>query len=185
MNYSRKVSLGVLIGLTAVAIMGRLLPHPPNFTPVAAVALFAGYFLGAARPALLVALLVMFLSDAVIGFYDMRVMLVTYAALLLPALLGVRLHGRLNVLRLGTSSLVMSVVFFTASNMAWWAFSGMYEATTAGLGRCFSAGIPFFRYTLVGDLFWTATIFGLFALARTRVPAAKSSNPVIEPSTGL
>ena len=165
MNHSPRLGILVFAVLIALTIACRLLPHPPNFTPAAAVALFAGFFFGRRVVALIVVLAAMALSDLIIGTYDYRIMAAVYAAFMFPVLLRSLLRRRLNPLTCCGSAVACSVVFFISTNLAVWIFGGMYPSTLAGLGKCFAAALPFFRYTLCGDLFWTATLFGSYAFA--------------------
>lgn len=175
------------LGLVAAGVGVRLaLRDVPNFAPVAAIGLFAGYWFastGFARGrfasrafALLVPLAIMAISDLVIGGYDARLMAVVYASLAFPALIGQWLQPRLEMRGLGgvlrsTSGLIgaslgSSVLFFVVTNFAVWAFGTMYENSFAGLTHCYVRALPFFRYTLAGDLFFSATLFAGLGLAR-------------------
>jgi hypothetical protein len=150
--------------LVVLGVAGRLLPHAPNFTPVAACALFAGFLFGR-RAAFAVPLVIMLAGDALIGFYDYRIMAAVYAATAFPVLLGPLVRSRLPVLWLGAFSLLSSVIFFLSSNLAVWAFGSIYERTWSGLLQCYTAALPFFRYTVAGDLVWSAGLFGAYAVA--------------------
>jgi hypothetical protein len=147
-----------LIGFDVAA---RLLLHTWNVSPVAASALFAGMMLRRRWLALLVPLAALALSDLFIEADDLRVKAVVYAAMAVPALAGIL--GR----RYGTTTRVIvpaalgsSLVFFAATNFAVWAFSGMYSLDTAGLIQCYTLALPFLKYTVTGDLFWCAALFG-------------------------
>lgn len=146
-----------LIGLDVAA---RLLLHTWNVSPVAASALFAGLMLRRRWLALLVPLAALALSDAVIGFDDWRMASVVYAALALPAVAGIlgRRHGAARVVV--PAALACSLIFFAATNLAVWAFSGMYSLDLAGLIQCYTLALPFLKYTIAGDLFWAAVLFG-------------------------
>ena len=146
-----------LIGLDVAA---RLLLHTWNVSPVAASALFAGLMLRRRWLALLVPLAALALSDAVIGFDDWRMASVVYGALALPAVAGIlgRRHGAARVVV--PAALACSMIFFAATNLAVWAFSGMYSLDLAGLIQCYTLALPFLKYTIAGDLFWTAVLFG-------------------------
>jgi hypothetical protein len=159
-----QVRLAIATMLLVLGVCGRLLPHPPNFTPVAACALFAGFLLGpwAALPVILVTMLA---SDSVIGGYEPRVMAVVYASLVFSAFIGRRLAGHPSAGRVICGSLASSVSFFAATNLAVWAFSGFYRTDWPGLVECFAAAWPFFRYTLLGDLVWASALFGTYAVA--------------------
>lgn len=161
-NWFSEVS--VFVALIAVGVAGRLLPHEPNFTPIAATALFAGYFMRHATLAACAPLAAMLISDSILGVSDYRVMSVVYACLLAPVLFRGVLTRKLNVWTVAAGSLSASVLFFVASNFAVWLFSGMYTLDGAGLTRCCTAALPFFRNTLLGDAFWTSLLFGTYAL---------------------
>jgi hypothetical protein len=149
--------------LVALAVAGRLVPHYPNFTPVAATALF-GSFLFGRRIALIIPIAAMLVSDLFIGFYEWKIMVVVYAALAFPVLFGKFLKGKLHPAKIAVSALTSSVVFFASTNFAVWLFSSMYTRGLKGLLECYSAGIPFFRYTLAGDSFWAMVLFSGYAL---------------------
>lgn len=187
----RSLALGVGILLAALS---RLVPHPPNFTPIAAMALFGAALLADRRLAVLAPLLGLLLSDLVIealyrlglsdfwGFYaDMGW---TYAAFLLVALIGLFLRGRTSVLTVAGATLAGSVVFFVVSNFGVWASTDLYPPTAAGLAECYVLAIPFFGNALLGNGVYATILFGGFALAArvwpvlreaTLVPAAQNA----------
>jgi hypothetical protein len=152
--------------LVAVVVVGRLMPHWPNFTPVAASALFAGFFFRNRLLAAAVPVVAMLISDRLIGGYETRVMIAVYASLLAPVLFGALLQRRFSAIALVGSSLTASVLFFLTTNFAVWNSGHWYAHTAHGLMLCYTAGLPFFRYTLGGDLFFSAALFGAFALLK-------------------
>ncbi len=160
--------------LMLVCVIGRLVPHAPNFTPMAAVALFSGFYFRRVRVAACVSIAAMLASDAVIGFYDPRLMAVVYVALLFPICLRRFLRGRWNVVRVGLCSASGSMVFFLATNLAVWLFGSIYPPTIAGLVQCYVAGLAFFQHTLSGDLCWSAALFGGYAMAGAFTTAGRS-----------
>ena len=157
--------VGLATSLMALDVLARVIPHAPNFTPVAASALFAGTVLRGRALALSVPLAAMLISDLVLGCPDARVMGVVYAALALPALLGRwgRTRGAIVLAPLAVSS---SLIFFATTNFAVWAFSGMYTHDLAGLVHCYIAALPFLHNTLLGDMFWTTLLFAGWWSAR-------------------
>ena len=157
--------LALVLSLVALDVIARLAPHAPNFTPVAASALFAGVVLRSRPLALAVPLAAMFVSDLVLGFHDWVVTGVVYAALALPALLGIWARARSAVL-LAPLALGSSLFFFTSTNFAVWVSSGMYAHDLDGLIRCYVAALPFLQNTVIGDMFWTALLFGGWWSAR-------------------
>jgi hypothetical protein len=153
-------------GLVALDVVARLLPHAPNFTPIAASAVFAGMILRSRTLALAVPLAAVLVSDLVLGGYDWRVMAVVYAALTLPALLAMAARRFRTSIVIVPVVLSSSVIFFLTTNFAVWAWSGIYPLTFAGLVHCYVAALPFFQNTLCGDLFWSAALFGGWWLMR-------------------
>jgi hypothetical protein len=164
MNLGNLKTAVISLLLIAICVAGRMSAHTPNFTPVVAAALFAG-FLFRSPAAILLPLSAMLISDLLIGFYDWRIMLIVYASLAVPAFLGLWLHDRMTAPRILGSTISSSVVFFVATNFAVWAFSGMYEISLAGLTACYTAALPFFRYSLAGDFAWSAALLGGYLLA--------------------
>lgn len=159
--------LATLVLIILGAALFRLMPHPPNVTPIAAMALFAGAYMPDKRLALLVPLAALLLSDLVLGLHNS--MLFVYAGIALTVVIGFGLRHRPRVMPAIAASLVASVVFFLLTNFGAWATSGLYPQTLEGLSMAYTAGIPFFRNSLLGDLFFTALLFGGFqALERWR-----------------
>src|SRR5262249_8123701 len=171
MEFSR-AELALAMGLVALDVVARLTPHAPNFTPVAASALFAGAVLRSRTLALAVPFAAMVISDIALGWHDWRVMGVVYASLALPALLGMwgRARAAIVLVPLALSS---SLLFFATTNFAVWAFSGMYAHDLHGLMHCYVAALPFLQNTVGGDMFWTTLLFASWWSARSLLaPAA-------------
>ena len=164
-NNSRVLALLSAILLAAAL---RLVPHPPNFTPIGAMALFSGAYLGRRALAFVAPLAAMLLSDVVLGFYSG--MWVNYLAVALVALLGVLLLQKRSPVRIGATTVVGSIVFFLVSNFGTWALSGMYPHNAAGLAACYIAAIPFFQNTLAGDLLYATLLFGGFRIVELLMP---------------
>ena len=161
----------LLVAMILGAAALRLVPHPSNFTPIGALALFAGAQFDDKRWAFIVPLAAMFLSDMVIGFHSG--MPVIYGAFAVIACLGFLLKEKKTALRITTASLVAATFFFAVSNFAVWAFDRLYPLTFQGLVTCYIAAIPFFQNWLAGTLFYSAVLFGGFALAERRIPALR------------
>jgi hypothetical protein len=156
----------LVAGLIGLDVAARLMPHAPDFTPVAASALFAASILRVRVVAVSVPIIGLLAGDALLGFYDWRVMIVVYAALSLPAgaaILSRHLRRPLMVVPILASS---SLMFFAATNFAVWAFSPIYAADGPGLLKCYIAALPFLRNMLAGDLFWGLVLFGGYWLAQ-------------------
>jgi hypothetical protein len=163
----------MLTGMILAAALSRLLPHPPNFTPIAAIALFGGAQFADKRAAFLVPLAAMFLSDLILGLTVLAP--VIYGCFALIVCLGFWLRQRRSAGRIAVAALAGSVSFFVVTNFAVWVASGMYARTPAGLVECYVAALPFFRNTLAGDLFYNAVLFGGLALAEWRLPCLREA----------
>lgn len=149
------------IALVFLAVISRLFEHPANFTPVAAVALFSGVYLPR-RWGWILPLVVMLASDAIIGFYQWQVMASVYASFLVIVAIGWYVRRQRSIGSVLLSSLSGSVLFFLATNAATWAWGNLYPPTAQGLFTAYVMGIPFFKNTLAGDLFYTTFLFGAF-----------------------
>jgi hypothetical protein len=149
----------------------RLVPHPPNVTPIAAIALFGGAHFASTRAALAVPLLAMCLSDLLLGFGVDRVMPFVYGSFALIVVLGRLIRNRRSPLAVGGAALTGSALFFVITNLGVWLATDLYPRTAEGLGACYVAAIPFFRNTLAGNLLYASVLFGGFALAERRFPA--------------
>lgn len=164
--------LAILSAIVAAAAL-RLAPHPPNFTPIGAMALFGAAYLGRRPLAFAAPLGALLLSDLALGFYSG--MLVQYLSVALIVLLGWAVLKRVTPLRVGASAVASAILFFVTTNFGVWLSSGMYPPTMAGLAACYVAAVPFFHNTLAGDLFFSGLLFGGFALLERMVPAIRPS----------
>ncbi|MDC0874913.1 hypothetical protein OAP64_04700 [Flavobacteriaceae bacterium] len=146
---SNKVEMRVVFGLVVVALLTRLLPHPPNFAPITSIALFTGFHFVNKRLALFIPLICMFLTDLILGVHSL--MPIIYLSFVLISMIGLKAKS----LSLGTV-LSASSLFFIVSNLGVWYF--YYPLTWAGLSSCFILAIPFFINALMGDLFYTSVL---------------------------
>ena len=172
----------VWLALVALAVAGRLWQPTWNgeqlwhATPLAAVALAAGFLFANPLVAASVPLAALALSNLVLpGYGSLGVAAAVYAATAWPVLLGtcgVLGQDRPRWLAVVGGSLATSLVFFLSTNLAHWAFMADYPRTMAGLGECFVAALPFYRWMPVGDAAWTLATFGLIVAARMAAEAA-------------
>ena len=183
-----RLALGPLLltGLIVAAALTRLLPQPPNFSPVMAIALFAGAYFAGRRWAMLVPLAAMLVSDLALaathgGVYLQHmtspVALSVYGCIVLCTVLGFGLRGKVSSARVLGGSVAGSVLFFAVTNFVVWATATTvpgHAHCVAGLAPCYVAAIPFFHWSLLGTLFWSAVLFGGFELLRHRVPALRA-----------
>jgi hypothetical protein len=170
---STKASRIVSVLLVFIGVIGRLIPHVPNLTPMMAIALFSTTYLGL-RYSLFVFVSTMFVADIVIGLYQWQIMLAVYACFMTAAGIGlwIKKYKSISVIAIGT--VASSLLFFLVTNWAVWQFSGMYEHSRAGLWQCYIMALPFFRNSLVGDLLYTGIFFGVYELARMRYTMHKN-----------
>lgn len=150
--------------LIALGVIARFLPHPPNFVPIAAIALFGGVYLSR-KLAFILPLSAMLISDIFIGFYAVAVMISVYGSFLLIGALGVWLKKHKKWYTIGGSAFLSAVLFFLITNFAVWAFTPWYPTTLSGLLQCYVMALPFFKNTLLGNLFYATCFFGLYELA--------------------
>jgi hypothetical protein len=158
----------LIIFMILAAAASRLIPHPPNMTSVAAMALFGGAMLDDRRLAFVVPLSALFLSDLVLGFHSQ--MFVVYGTFALIVCIGLRLQQHRSPALIAGAAITSSLLFFITTNFGVWALDQMYPHTLAGLGACYTAALPFLRNTLEGDLFYTLVLFGGFALMERQFP---------------
>jgi hypothetical protein len=173
----------MLVAMIALAALSRLLPHPPNFSPVEAMALFGGAYFAHRGWAVVVPLIAMVLSDVALGlihggtYLDYVASLgfwSVYLCIALSSIMGFGLRGRVNGANVLGYSLAGSVLFFVVTNFFTWFGGTMYPQTGAGLVAAYVAAIPFFQWTVLGTLFYSALLFGGFALLRRRAPALRA-----------
>ena len=162
--------LWFLISVVVLAVVARLIPHPFNFTPVGAAALFAGATIERKRFAFLVPFAAMLVSDAVLGFHS--AMPVIYGCFAAAVCIGFALRERRRApLALLGGAVGSATLFFAVTNFWVWMMSSLYPHTLGGLATCFVAAIPFYANQLAGDALYTAVLFGGLAWAERRFPA--------------
>jgi hypothetical protein len=169
-----KKLLIVALVFTAITIIARLLPHMPNVVPMAALALFAGVYLPK-KWSIAVPMAAMLISDSIIGFYEWQVVVAVYLGFALTIMIGWQLKNRISPLATLSGALSGSVVFFLLTNAAVWAFSSLYPATGAGLMDSYLMALPFFKFSVVGDLAWTTVFFVGYQFILKHFPAAQLS----------
>lgn len=170
-NRNKFLILFILLGAVS-----RFFPHPLNFTPLAAMALFGGTYLMDKKWAFLIPIASIFISDIIFelyngtGFYPD--MIFVYGSMAILTCLGFFLRGREQRQTIMVASLTGSIIFFLLTNFGTWT-TGYYGYTSTGLMNCYVAAIPFFKGTLMGDLFYNIVFFGGFALARWMSPVLR------------
>ena len=133
-----------------IAVLFRLLPHLPNFTPVTAIALFGGLYFTNKSLAYLAPLFIMVLSDLFLGFHSISI--VVYVAFLFVSFIGTQTK-KPSVFAI----LLSSISFFIITNFGVWLMGG-YPKTWTGFVECYTLAIPFFRNSLLGDFFYSGVM---------------------------
>ena len=182
-------NITLIIAMIFVAIMSRLIPHYPNFTAVGAVALFGGAYLSK-KWAFVIPLLALFISDLLLNnlmyaqYYDGFAMFTsgaiwTYAAFALVIGVGITVLSKVSGTRFLGASVIAAVLFFVVTNLGVWASSAMYAKDITGLIACFTAAVPFFWNTLMGNLLFGSVLFGAYEFIIQR-QARRKENQIIE-----
>jgi hypothetical protein len=169
-QFTRAALIGGTILFAAVL---RVVPHPWNFTPVGAIALFSGAVVRNRVTAFLFPLAALFAGDLFLGFHVL--MPVVYASFLLNIVIGLGLRESRAAARLGGAVLLGAIQFFLISNLGVWWFLNSYPRTAPGLLACYEAAVPYFWNTLTGDALFSGLLFGALYLAERAYPAMRPS----------
>lgn len=161
LNKSKFENHEVILGIVLVILgaSARLFPHPANFVPLGAIAIFSGLFLPR-KLALWLPMVALFVSDLLIGFYSWPIMFTVYASFLLTTFVATKINHAFAPI-LGTT-LASATFFFLTTNAAVWAFGTMYTHDLNGLIQSYTMALPFFRNSLMGDLFFTGILVGSY-----------------------
>ena len=155
MNNTNKKLKNYLFPICIIFILAiaRLIPHPPNFTPIIAAAIISSYLFRNIYFSLIVLLGSMFLSDLIIGLYDN--FLFIYFSLFLVIFVQSRINMKITFKNLYLHSLIASLIFFITTNFSVWMFSNLYEKSFSGLIYCYYLAIPFFTNTIISTIFFS------------------------------
>ncbi len=173
MTNTKNANILFASAIILIAVVTRLIPHLPNFSPVLAIALFSGFFISNKRLAVLIPLTIMLLSDIIIGFHQS--MLAVYLCFFLMVLVGFRLSDKINFTKAILATFAGSIVFFLVTNFYFWLFSGMYTMNYAGLVDCYVRAIPFYRNSILGDLAYMGVLYGSYQLFHRYVTSLSSA----------
>ncbi len=161
----------VISAIILFATLMRLVPHYPNFTPIAAIALFGGAHLGKRWIAFMIPMIALFISDLFLGFHNF--MIPVYFSFALVVLLGTLMRNNIRIPFVIGGSLAGSVLFFLITNAAVAFMTPFYPNSFQGLMMSYTMAIPFFHTALLGDLFYNAVFFGGFYFVQQRVPSLR------------
>lgn len=163
-----------IVALIAIAASSRFLPLPPNFSPMGAIALFAGAFIANRYLAVILPLVALFLSDLILGLYGVG-MVPVYACTAFFSVIGFLITNKNNPISVLGSSLLGSLVFFLVTNCVYvyTVDNTFYPHSLAGVLQSYFAALPFFKNSVQGDLLFTTILFGSFYLLSVNVPFLK------------
>jgi hypothetical protein len=162
----------LIAGIVIVAAALRIVPHPLNFAPIGALALFGGAYFSSKRAAFAFPLLAIVAGDVFTGFHQL--IPYVYASVLVSVAIGFFLRRNKSVPRIGAATLAGAIQFFLITNFSMWLSSiGNYPKNLGGLVECYVRGVPLFWNTLAGDAFYVALLFGVMALAEKRFPSLR------------
>jgi hypothetical protein len=169
----------VITVIVFIAAALRLAPHPMNFAPIGALALFGGAYFSSKQVAIAVPVLSLVAGDLFIGFH--RLVPYVYASFLVSVAIGFWLRRKRSPSRICAATLAGAIQFFLVTNFAVWAVSiGSYPKTAGGLAECYIAGIPYFWNTLAGDACYVSLLFGSMALAERIFPSLRDSAVTVD-----
>jgi hypothetical protein len=160
----------IIFALIVIAMLIRLLPHPQNFTPIAAIALFSGALLGKKWYAFILPMVIMLLSDIVLGFHS--TMWAVYLSFALVIVLGMFLCRTMRFTHVFFTALLSSILFFVITNFACF-MHGWYGYTTTGLLTCYQMAIPFFKMELLSTMVYAVAFWGIHYMVTKKVWAIR------------
>lgn len=174
----------VLVLMIMLAVFSRIIPIMPNFSPLGAVGLFGAAYFVKKWQAFFIPIVSIWLSDLFVnnviyaGYFSKFIWFYQgfywqYGGYLLIVLAGILIFKKVNFHRVILGATASTAIFFLVSNFGVWASGTMYPSNFQGLITCYAAGIPFLKGTLMGDLFYSGILFGLFALAQRQFPALR------------
>ena len=133
--------------------IARLVPHPPNFTPILAFAIISPLLTKDRNLGMLLPVSAMFISDIFIGFH-------TYQFVVYATILSISFFTPMkkNYLNLSFIAILSSVWFFVSTNFAVWLMWDYYPKNLEGIIACYTMAIPFFKNTLISTLFFTGLL---------------------------
>ena len=185
MNTKINLRFSVLTALILLAAFSRMIPHPANFSPLGAIALFGAAHFSKKWQVLLIPIAATWLSDLFINnviyaqyypsftwFYDGFYW--QYLSYLVIALMAIPLFKKVSKERILIGTLGSTIIFFLISNVGCWVGNSFYPQNFMGLTTCYAAGIPFLKGTMLGDIFYSLILFGSFAFAQYKLPALKT-----------
>ena len=156
----------IVLAIIICAAFTRLVPHPPNFTPIIAMGLFGGACLKDTRIAIMFPLIAMLLSDLFLGFHGTMVWV--YSSLMIITLMGTLFKDKIKLTSIVLGGVIGSLSFFFITNFGVWLSGTFYPKTLNGLFSCYIAGLPFLSNTLISSLFYVGIMFYGYKFLKNR-----------------
>ena len=180
----------LIIALVAIGILGRVIPHPYNFTPITAIALLSAHAFRNKWFAIGIPLISFWISDIIVnnfiyaGYYEsFRIfspgILWIYGSIACISLMGRFLLNKVSPSKIGLSSIAGSTIFFILTNFGVWAMSAMYAKSFTGLIQCYALATPFFGSAILGDLLYSAVLFSSYSFALSKQAMFNKANNFI------
>ena len=155
----------IALSLISMGAILRVLPHPPNFAPILAIALFGGVYFSR-KIAFVLPIAAMVIADIFIGYYEFSLMFFVYGSFLLCVILGFWLKKHKKWYTIGGAAIISAILFFIITNFAVWVFTPWYAKTIPGIIQCYLMAIPFFKNTLLSGLFYVTVFFGSYEMVK-------------------
>ena len=165
MKKKNKKILFITLFIIVAALM-RLIPHPPNFVPITAIAIFAGVKFNNIKIAYAIPISIMLISDLFIGFYSISLFVYLAFILIITYSSFIKKYSIKNII-------LSSVMFFIITNFGVWLMGG-YPKSVEGLVLCYTMAIPFFTNSIIADLFFSAILYYGFEKIEKRYLILKS-----------
>ena len=162
-----------LVAIVLLLALSRLLPHPPNAVPIAAMALFAGAFFANRWLAYSIPIAAMMISDGLIGFHN--TVLYVYFGVIITVLIGSGLK-KVSIMNVGLAAVIASLAFFLITNFGAWLHHDMYQQNFTGLIQAYIAGLPFLRNALIANLIFSYLVFFGFSNMFAKFPTLNKSH---------
>jgi len=155
----------IILLIILIGAFSRIIPHPPNFTAIGAISILGGLYFNKKHLAFLTPIMAMFLSDIILGYTPI---ISVYIAFLMIIPLGIKIRENLTYSSIFKMSIYASILFFLITNFTSWLYNPIYPQNLSGLIMSYTAGIPFFANTLLGNLFFCFSLFGLYEIISKR-----------------
>ena len=184
---NKKFYLG--IGIFFVAVISRLIPHYPNFTPIESIALFGGTYLAYKHLSYILPLVALYITDIILNNTILRsyfpdqegfIWFSDYMIYSAVAIIGIALIGKYIRKKIKPTTVLLgagasSILFFIVSNFGVWISSPLYSKTLLGLVECYTMAIPFFTNSLLSTLVFSSVLYGIYEIIVNRYFDSASS----------